>query len=256
MYKSFTSDEYRQHFNLSTDYKIKAFISFGSWNLEKEFNNTLEALKELGIDCKSKNLEGFLSNILEIKIDNKIYWFAVVYGGAILSEYLHLACIFGSKQSIHIGSCGGLYPDMNSLDLLIPTWTYGLESSASMYDRENTEHKYFADENLSKIIEAKLDKEYKIWKGPVVSCHAMLGETYDDVQNWSKQGYYGIEMETATVFAVSKHFNVQSASLLYVGDNLIKGQTVQDESHSKEKEQREELKKYVHRIAIEMVLNI
>jgi len=255
MYKSFTAEEYKSHFNLPPDYKIEAFISYGSWNLEKEFNNTLEALKELSINCETKNLEGFLSNILEIKIDNKLYWFAVVYGGAILSEYLHLACIFGSKQSIHIGSCGGLYPDMNSLDLLIPTWTYGLESSASMYDKENTEHKYFADENLSKIIEVKLDKNYKIWKGPVVSCHAMLGETYDDVQNWSKQGYYGIEMETATVFAVSKHFNVPSVSLLYVGDNLIKGQTVQDESHNQEKDQREELKKYVHRIAIEMVLN-
>ncbi len=134
MYKSFTADEYRRHFNLPMGYKIEAFISCGSWNLEKEFNNTLEALGGLGIDYESKNLEGFLQNILEIKIEDKLYWFTVAYGGAILSEYLHLACLFGSKQNIHIGSCGGLYSEMNSLDLLIPTWTYGLESSASMYD--------------------------------------------------------------------------------------------------------------------------
>ncbi len=145
---------------------------------------------------------------------------------------------------------------MNSLDLLIPAWTYGLESSASMYERENSEHKYFADEGLSKKLKEKIDNKYKVWNGPVISCHAMLGETYDDVQGWSKDGYFGIEMETATVFAVSKHFNVPSTSLMYVGDNLIKGQTVQDESHNQEKDQREELKKYVHRIAIETVLNI
>jgi purine-nucleoside phosphorylase len=76
------------------------------------------------------------------------------------------------------------------------------------------------------------------------------------VQSWSKEGYFGIEMETATVFAVSKHFNVPSASLMHVGDNLIKGQTAGDESHNLEKNQREELKKYVHKIAIETVLNI
>ncbi len=209
----------------------------------------------MGIDSETKNFEGFLSNILEIKINNRLYWFVVAYGGAILSEYLHLACLFGSKQNIHIGSCGGLYSEMNSLDLLVPTWTYGLESSASMYDRENIEHKYFSDDELSNKLKEKIDPKYRIWNGPVVSCHAMLGETYEDVQNWSKEGYYGIEMETATVFAVSKHFNVPSASLMHVGDNLIKGQTVRDESHNQEKEQREELKKYVHRVAVEIILN-
>jgi purine-nucleoside phosphorylase len=256
MYKSFTADEYKNHFNFPADYKIEAFISYGSWNNEEGFNNLSEVLKDLNVDSETKKLEGFLSNILEIKIDNKIYWFAVAYGGAILSEYLHLACLFGSKQNIHIGSCGGLYSEMNSLDLLIPTWTYGLESSASMYDRENTEHKYFSNDELSNKLKEKIDPKHRVWNGPVVSCHAMLGETYEDVQNWSKEGYYGIEMETATVFAVSKYFNVPGASLMFVGDNLIKGQTVRDESHNQEKMQREGLKKYVHRVAVEIVLNI
>ncbi len=94
MYKSFTADEYRNHFNFPVDYKIEAFISYGSWNSKEGFTNLSEVLKDLKVESESKNLEGFLSNILEIKIDNKLYWFVVVYGGAILSEYLHLACLF------------------------------------------------------------------------------------------------------------------------------------------------------------------
>ncbi len=78
----------------------------------------------------------------------------------------------------------------------------------------------------------------------------MLGETFEDVEAWSRAGYYGVEMETATLFSVSNHFNVPSASLLYVTDNLIKGQTVGDESHNLQKEERNLRKEETFRAGI------
>jgi len=255
MYKSLTANDYRKELNLPVDYKIQTLITYGGWDEEKHINDVLQTLDNLGIIYTSRKLKGFFSHIFEVTIENNIYWFAVVYGGATLSEYLHLACLFGSKQNIHIGSCGGLNSEINSLDFILPTWTYGKESSASVYDRENLENKYYPDENLSKIIETKVAEKYKIYKGPVISCHAMLGETYEDVQSWSREGYYAVEMETATVFAVSKHFNVPSSSFMYVGDNLIKGQVAGDESHVQEKEQREKVRGDMYKIAIEIVLN-
>ena len=77
----------------------------------------------------------------------------------------------------------------------------------------------------------------------------------EDVKKWSEDGYYGVEMETATVFAVSAHFKMPSASVLYNTDNLIKGQTVGDQTHTQQKMQREEVKKDVYKIALEIVLN-
>lgn len=53
----------------------------------------------------------------------------------------------------------------------------------------------------------------------------MLGESWEDVESWSQQGYGAVEMEASTLFAVSSYFNVPSAALLYVGDNLIQKQT-------------------------------
>ena len=62
-----------------------------------------------------------------------------------------------------------------------------------------------------------------------------MAETFEDVKNWSKEGFLGVEMEASTIFAVSKHFNVASTALLIVGDNLIKGETVASESYKNNK---------------------
>lgn len=255
MYKTFTSQDLKRLIGLPEDYKVRSFISYGAWDDEKRFEDIQETLNVLGIKYTSRVMDRFLRHILEININNEIYWFAVVYGGTLLSEYLHSACLFGSERNIHIGSCGGLYPEMNSLDLVVPTFSYGTETSACMYERDK-DFKYYSDENLSKQIELKIDKKYKTWRGPINSCQAMLGETLEDVKKWSEDGYYGVEMETATVFSVSNHFKVPSAALMYVSDNLIKGQTVGDESHAQQKSLREELKKDLYKIAVKTMLNI
>ena len=254
MYKSLNADQFKKQLNLPSDYIVKGFISYGGWDEQKHFNHIRAVLGKLKINYSEKILDGFLSSILEIKIEGNIYWFPIVYAGAKLSEYLHLACLFGSEKNIHIGSCGGLYKEMNSLDLLIPNFSYGSENSASMYDRNNTTFKYYSDKNLSDILKLNTDKKYKVWEGPVISCHAMLGETFDDIKSWSMQGYYGVEMETTTLFAVSKHFNVPSAAILFVSDNLIKGQMAYDKSHVEQKDVRNIVKIDVYKIAIETML--
>ncbi|KKQ34900.1 MAG: Uridine phosphorylase [Candidatus Nomurabacteria bacterium GW2011_GWB1_37_5] len=254
MYKSLSDDELKKLVGLPLKYKVKGFICMGAWDDEKYFDAIKLILNKIGIKYACRKMDNFLSHVLEICIDGNTYWFAVLYGGTMLSEYLHLACSFGSEKNINIGSCGGLYPEMNSTDLIIPTWSFGRESSAFIYDKENKDFRYYPDDMLSNKLESKIDKKYKIWKGPIVTCHAMLGETFEDVKLWSKEGYYGVEMETSTLFAVSKHFNVPSTAIVYVADNLIKGQIVGDESHEKQKGHREEVKEEIYKAAIQTLL--
>lgn len=250
MYKAFTASDWKKLLKLPENYSVSGFLTYGAYDNDKHFDYLFQTLNRLNIKYTSKKFTGFLKNIQEFVIDNKTYWFAVVYGGAILSEYEHLACLFGSNKNIHIGSCGGLYPEINSLDLIIPIYSYGNESTTRIYAREVLDHKHFSDKNLSKSVEQKIDKKIKVYNGPIITAQAMMGETWDDVHSWSKDGFYGVEMETAIVFAVSNHFKVPSSALVYVSDNLIKGQTVGDESHSKEKEVREEIKKEVYKVGI------
>lgn len=191
----------------------------------------------------------------ELEINNKKYWFVVEYGGATLSEYLHLACLFGSKINIHIGSCGGLNPNLNSLDLIVPKYTYGDESTTRIYAREVENNKHCSTESVSLELIKNTPKNFKIDTGPIMGCQAMMGETWEDVKSWSESGYSGVEMETAVLFAVSNHFKVPCGALVYISDNLIKGQTVHDESHKNEKPKRDEVKLAVYKIAIRTLLS-
>lgn len=250
MYKSFTDEEFRRYFSLSEDYKVEGLLSYGAWDEEKHRSKIKKIIEDENISCSSQIMDGFLSHVLELKIGIKNYWFIVMYGGALLSEYVHLASLFGSKRNIHIGSCGGLHPEMESLDLIIPTWSYGNESTTRVYDREAIDFKHYSDGELSKELEKNLPGARAIKKGPIISVQAMMGETWNDVKSWSEDGYYGVEMETATVFSVSKCFNVPSAALLYISDNLIKGQTAGDDSHIQQKEIREAVKNDVYKTGL------
>lgn len=255
MYKAMNAQDYRKFFSLPDDYQVEGFLSYGAWDEDKHRNKIIKTLKDLQAEFTTQTYEGFLSRVLEIKIKDKNYWFVVMYGGALLSEYVHLACLFGSKKNIHIGSCGGLYPEMNSLDLIIPTFSHGDESTTRCYERDSKDSKHYSNEELSKQLEENGANKYPLHKAPLVTNQAMMGETFEDVKEWSDSGYYGVEMETATVFAISKHFNVPAAALVYVTDNLIKGQTVGDESHVLQKEEREVIKNDVYRIGLTTLLN-
>ncbi|MEI6352506.1 MAG: hypothetical protein WCO35_01045 [Candidatus Nomurabacteria bacterium] len=245
MYKTFTAEDFKKQLNLPLDYQVEGFISYGGWMEEKQREEIESVLKESNISYSLKILEGFLSHVLEIKINNKNYWFVVMYGGAMLSEFVHLACLFGSKKNIHLGSCGGLEKDINSLDLIIPTYSYGDESTTRIYNKEAKDFKHFSDEKLSELLQKNLGTNFSTKRGPIITNQAMLGESLEDILSWSNDGYYGVEMEISTIFAVSKYFNVPSTALVYVSDNLIKGQTVGDESHTNEKEKRTELRKNI-----------
>ncbi|MCX6701714.1 MAG: hypothetical protein NTX96_00775 [Candidatus Zambryskibacteria bacterium] len=255
MYKSRSADYYRTYIGFPESYIVSGFLSCGTWDEETYLKTFLLMLDKLNLKYDISRPKGFWNKIIEIKINNKIIWFTMLYGGATLSEYTHIACLFGSQKNIHIGSCGGLFPEMNSSDLLIPTWSYGDDSVTRTYSRNVQDNRHYPDKTLTEKIKSKIDPKCKVWQGPIITCQAMLGETEEDIQNWSKEGYFGVEMETATVFSVSNHYNVPSASLMYVSDNLIKGQTVGDESYEKDRVFREESKIEMFRVTTEAILN-
>jgi purine-nucleoside phosphorylase len=239
---------------LPESYTVAGLLSYGAWDEKKYVEKLNQTLSDLHIEYTLRPLEGFLSHIYEIKTGKGVYWFTMLYGGAMLSEYVHLACIFGSKRNIHIGSCGGLYPEMNSTDLIVPEWSYGNDSITRTYAREILDNKHMADVDLSELIKSKISIPNKLWTGPVINCQAMLGETLEDVQTWSRDGYYGVEMETATVFSVSNHYKIPCAALMYVGDNLIKGQTVHDEDYINQKDLRELIKTEIYKVGINVIM--
>lgn len=234
MYKTFTAADYKKHFGLAEDYVVDGFMVCGTYR-HLPYEQFEESLNRLGYEyTKTKFDNEFLDPILDIQVNGKRIWFIVAYGGALLSEYMHLACTFGSKKNLLLGTCGGLKKGMSALDAIIPDSSFAIESSAKAY-QPHANNKYSSNKELSDKIAGKLSSEYKVYRGETVTYQAMLAETWEDVKNWSEQGYAGVEMEAATVFAISNYFEIPSAAIIRVGDNLIEEETVMDVNYENTK---------------------
>lgn len=253
MYRSFTPEEHRKHFNLPDNYQVSGFLCHGTWKRDEEIENLQMALNEMRISYSINELPGFLRRMVEIKIGDKNFWFDVPYGSAMLSEYLQLACLFGSKKNILIGTCGGLSPEINSFDIIVPTFSYGQESSAKAY-ASNDSNKYYSDEKLRQNVIEKIKPQFNTFLGPTITWQAMLGETQEDIQKWSNEKYLGVEMEASTVFSVSSFYKVPSAAALVVADNLIKNETTLSESYKDSSQKRYEVRQELIKILIKVLL--
>ncbi len=254
MYKQFTKIDFLKRYGFPEDYLVESVLVYGGWK-DKYYTYLKEAIDKLGIKYGVKFIDyPFLKTILEISIDNKKHWFILAYGGAMLSEHLHIACLFGSKKNILFGSCGGLNKDASSRGIVLPNEVFAEESSAKLYS-ENKSSSHFPDLKLLENLKSKVQKNHNVFVGKTITCQAMLGETWEDVVAWSDSGFIAVEMEAATVYAVSKHFNVPSAALLIIGDNLIKEETIYDQSYIDGQDLRKKVQDDMFEIVVKEFLN-
>ena len=243
MYKHLTPSEVKQFFKLPQNFKVDACIIYGSWEevkYKKKFLSLLKG-KKVAID---KLEDGFIGKILSVKVGNKRIWFIVEYGGARLSEFVHIASMLGSKANILTGSCGGLKKGLDEFAIVVPSYAYSTESSCHMYLRDKKDNRFYPDKKLSEEAINLLKDKQNVVSGPVITCQAMMGETWGDIQKWSNAGFYGVEMESSTVFSVSEHFKVPSTAILRVADNLIEKEMVRSESYVKKKKKFDKIKFY------------
>lgn len=236
-----------------TDKNVDTIIVSGNsiHNRERELKLFKDALSEIPNAKEVNNIrDPFFQTISEYQIGDKLVWFDVAYGGAYLSELLHIACTFGSKKNFLVGSCGGLQKDLDIGDIILPTYTYGNESTTRMYQRDVEDNKHYSDKDLQEEIMKELE-DYPIHRGPVITCQAMLAETKDDVDRWSEEGYLGVEMESSTFSAISNYFNVPSTPILHVSDNLVKNILYGSKELESKREFRNKLKTNIHKTVLE-----
>jgi hypothetical protein len=205
MYHSLTPEIWKQHLQLPPDYHVDGMLIFGTYDSPKQRTYLQEVLESLNLKYSVHEFaDPFLQRMVEVRVGDKVIWFDVSYGGPRMCEYLHWACLFGSQTNILLGSCGGLSKDLAALDVIIPNQTYGNESTTRMY-HDTPDCLHASDKKLSERLQQNLQSQLtsQVVMGPTITCAAMLAETLEDVQRWSQEGYVGVEMEAATVFAVS-----------------------------------------------------
>ncbi len=256
MYKSLTKQDIQNLLKVPSNYKVDGLIVVGTHPKKNAYPYLRGALNKLFPNYKKeeKIKNRFFSDIKSFKIGNKRIWFDVAYGAAYLSEVVHIACMLGSRTNILLGTCGGLLHEMKTGQIVLPRASYSNESATRMYQRNNESFIYSADKNLRLKIKKQLNPKSIIHEGNLMNVQAMLGETKADVENWSANNYCGVDMESATFFAVSNHFKVPSAALLYVADNLMKKELVTDKNYQELRRHRIKTKKENYKIALRTML--
>jgi len=256
MYKELTKKDWNKLLKFPEDKEVDAVIVSGNSlaNREREIGFLEQALSNYKDVKKVEYIQdNFFSSIYEFEIGDKLIWFDVVYGGAYLSELLHVGCLFGSKKNFLVGTCGGLQKNLETGDLVIPTYTYGNESTTRIYQPDIKDHKHYADKELREEF-VKSISDYKIHSGPIITCQGMLGETPEDIKKWSEEGYLGVEMESSTFFAVSNSFNVPSVAVMHISDNLVKNILYGGEELEKKREFRNKIRVYKYEKIIDNIL--
>lgn len=255
MYRSYTVADFKEYFDLPDNHKVDGVLFYGSWRKNEHKDLLKKIIQEQGFQAEYEQLgKSFLGEILVFKINGKRIWFEVGYGGAYISEILHLACMLGSKKNIILGTCGGLLEAGNTGDIVIPNYSHGDESTTRMYNPDSEKNKHFSNQKLNHSLKKRLNPYVKIHEGPIVTCQAMMFESWENIQNWSSAGYFGVEMETSTVFAVSKHFNVPAAGILAIADNLIKQETALHGDYKNATEKRNQTRDLTYKTALNELL--
>lgn len=236
-------------FGVSENYTVEALLTFGTHPKTKEYPFFEEALRTQGIEPIYETIPSvFFGDIRSIMTPHGRLWFDVIYGSAYGSEVAHIASLLGAKAIIHIGKTGGLQKDLKTGDIVVPSRADADDSAPRMYARPETAKVFPSDaqlsEELTENIGAPIDRR------PIISIQAMLAETREDVVAWEKEGYAGVDLECATIFAVANHFKIPVAAAVYTADNLANESLVTDTGYAESKEHRQEAKRQIYAAAV------
>jgi purine-nucleoside phosphorylase len=125
----------------------------------------------------------------------------------------------GTMEILILGFCGSLKPDFSALDVV---------SISKAYSEEGTSRHYFhgkrifrSSATLRQKIERRLKERNLPFKGAVtVSTDAPFRETRGWLEDKQKKGIDVVDMEASAVFALGEYFDIPTAALMIVSDEL------------------------------------
>ena len=181
-------------------------------------------------------------------------WYAPVLGAPMAALIAHCAAVVGAKGMVQIGSFGATRRGLMVGDLLLVTGAGRGDGASDWYLPKGVSAR--PDDALVEQIRALLARRKLVWhEGSVFTTPAFMAEKWEDILRWESEGYAGVEMEAAALFAVAQHFGVPCASFIYLVDNLIEERHLLDNTED-ERERARESRRLVEEVALEVVTTL
>jgi len=205
-----------------------------------------ELIKNYDATIIDKLSGGFTIPIYKINYAGKeIAIYQTLIGGAGTAGLLEEVIVKGGRKILFFGSCGTLDKSLSEGHLIIPTAAYRDEGVSYHYMPEGDYVDVKTAQKLSRIFE-EMQLPYimaKTW-----TTDALYRETEKNMKARKAEGCLTVDMECASIMAVSEFRGVEAYQFLYAEDNLDASQW---EARSMGRVSQNEFEKYLN-IAIEV----
>lgn len=209
---------WRSYLGLAEHERPVAVVVEGTWWREEHTRRRIGRLtdvRELGIPDLFMGRYG----------DHEVLY-ACPYGAPRTAETVHVAAQVGVQLAVQIGSCGIVGAGVLPGEIIVPTAALGLDGVTRHYLGEGTVP---SSETFSALAAASLERVgVRVHRGPSVTWPTLFNQPVAEVRAWQRQGYLGVDMETATTFAVAATFGVPAVSMLVAWDEVLSGRSFLD----------------------------
>lgn len=217
---------------LQFDKEKDAFLNPQDMNSEKKkinkncilcfFDNVLKELEDSKEITVVETLNSPLGShkIYELKYkDTLINLFNPGLGGPMAAGFLEELISLGSENFIACGGAGVLVSSIEMGQLIVPTTA--IRDEGTSYHYILPEEEVNVKDHVLKLIEKVLtENNINYLKGKTWTTDAIYRETKNKIEKRKQEGCITVEMEFASMLAVSMFRNVNFGQLLYGGDNL------------------------------------
>lgn len=241
-----TAEEWLDALQLQEEEIPDAVIVEGSWWRSQRNNWRLSYLQEV----RELHFPDIFWGLWQ---DKKIVY-CCAYGAPRTNEIIHLFAILGVQLTIQIGTCGGLAEGLQAGDIILPKTAACREGVAHLYGAVDTS---YGDEDWLNRAQNKLRQlERRPLIGPHLTWASLFAQRGEDILQWHKEGFLGVDMETATTYAVSNYFNVPTISLLVVWDLLLNNRSFLDPLTEAEQNELDQSNEAVYTAALDLIQSL
>lgn len=212
-------------------------------NIKSTFNpdevaEKIKGFPEVGISCFSNDLIEKLIKSFDYEIitylnnsNENVPVYKINYKGVEIAIYMSRvgapACTvnyeeiiaMGLKKLVLFGTCGVLKKEIDDLAIIVPT--HAIRDEGTSYHYKEASDEIEVNKKYKPVFEQILkEHNYSFVEGKTWTTDAPYRETVDKVIKRREQGCVCVEMECASMFAVSEFRNSDLFQFFYAADNL------------------------------------
>lgn len=125
----------------------------------------------------------------------------------------------GFQAVVGVGFCGGLQPEVECGDLILPISAARGEGASHCYATRGYPAAA-SPRGLKAAAQCAQQNAIAVKKGLLVTTDGILRETRDKVERWHNSGCVGVDMETAALYTVASVSGLDAVAILVASDNV------------------------------------